>query len=197
MGTADGFTIHFWGVRGTIPCTAASTMRYGGNTACVEMRCGQERLIFDAGTGLRQLGREMVSNGEPIRSHLFFTHTHMDHVIGLPFFRPAYDQRNSFEFWSGHLAAPGAAPGGRARAADAAALLPGAARHHACLHRLPRFRRPASRSPSAMGVAVRTAPLNHPGGAVAYRVDYAGRVGLLRHRHRACARRSGSRPFWI
>jgi len=62
IADTDAFSIHFWGVRGTIPCAASSTLRYGGNTACVEMRCGQQRLIFDAGTGLRQLGREMVSN---------------------------------------------------------------------------------------------------------------------------------------
>ena len=52
----------------------------------------------------------MVSNGRPIRSHLFFTHTHMDHIIGLPFFRPAYLAQNRFEFWSGHLRRQGAIP---------------------------------------------------------------------------------------
>src|SRR3954462_3282747 len=103
MSQAAAFSVQFWGVRGTIPCPAPNMLRYGGNTACVEMRCGAQRLIFDAGTGLRQLGREMVSNGHPIRLHLFFTHTHMDHVLGLPFFRPAYDKHNALEFWSGHL----------------------------------------------------------------------------------------------
>ena len=193
MGTADGFTIHFWGVRGTVPCTAASTMRYGGNTACVEMRCGRERLIFDAGTGLRQLGREMVSNGSPIRSHLFFTHTHMDHVIGLPFFRPAYDQRNSVRVLERSSGGAGAPPGGRARATDAAAILPGAARHHACLHRLPRFRAgrhdPTGRG---RGRAHGHAQPSRRRGRLSCRLCRA--LGLLRDRHRTCARATPTGP---
>ena len=60
MSQAAAFSVQFWGVRGTVPCPAPNMLRYGGNTACVEMRCGAQRLIFDAGTGLRLLGREMV-----------------------------------------------------------------------------------------------------------------------------------------
>ena len=174
MVTADRFSVIFWGVRGTVPCTSASTMRYGGNTACVEMRCGEQRLIFDAGTGLRQLGREIVSDGRPIRSHLFLTHTHMDHVIGLPFFRPAYDPRNSLEFWSGHLAGQGR------KLADVLNQLMQPPFFpvpldimHACIafHDF----MPGERIDLGGGVIVQTAALNHPGGSVAYRIDFAGR----------------------
>ena len=154
---------------------ASSTLRYGGNTACVEMRCGQQRLIFDAGTGLRQLGREMVSNGRPIRSHLFFTHTHMDHVIGLPFFRPAYDQRNSFEFWSGHLTGQGRR---LEEVLDQLMQPPFFPVPLDIMHACIAFHDfvPGEPIPIGDGVVVRTAALNHPGGAIAYRVEFAGRA---------------------
>ncbi|MFO1048979.1 MAG: MBL fold metallo-hydrolase [Geminicoccaceae bacterium] len=172
--TTDVFDIRFWGVRGTVPCTSASTMRYGGNTACVEMRCGDERLIFDAGTGLRQLGREMMSNGCPIRSHLFFTHTHMDHVIGLPFFKPAYDQRNKFDFWCGHLSAQGRKLGEVLHQLMQPPFFPVPLDiMHACIgfHDFV----PGETIEVGERVRVRTASLNHPGGSTAYRVDFAGR----------------------
>lgn len=171
---ADVFDIRFWGVRGTVPCTSVATMRYGGNTACVEMRCGDERLIFDAGTGLRQLGREMMSNGCPIRSHLFFTHTHMDHVIGLPFFKPAYDQRNKFDFWCGHLSAQGRKLGEVLEQLMQPPFFPVPLDiMHACIgfHDFV----PGETIEVGERVRVRTASLNHPGGSTAYRVDFAGR----------------------
>lgn len=170
----EPFKVRFWGVRGTVPCTSSATMRYGGNTACVEMRCGKERLIFDAGTGLRQLGREMLSNGSPIRSHLFLTHTHMDHVIGLPFFRPAYDQRNSFEFWCGHLSAQGRKLGEVLQQLMQPPFFPVPLDiMHACIGFHDFI--PGEMIPIGDGVVVRTAALNHPGGSTAYRVEFDGR----------------------
>lgn len=78
-------SVTFWGVRGSIACAGPDTARYGGNTACVEMRCGDHRLIFDAGTGIRPLGQAMAA--EPAMPFdLLFSHTHLDHVVGLPFF---------------------------------------------------------------------------------------------------------------
>jgi phosphoribosyl 1,2-cyclic phosphodiesterase len=175
MSDPAAFTVHFWGVRGTIPCPAANTLRYGGNTACVEMRCGAQRLIFDAGTGLRQLGREMVANGQSVRSHLFFTHTHMDHVIGLPFFRPAYNDHNALEFWSGHLTSQGR----RLEEVLVQLMQPPFFPvpldiMHACIafHDFS----PGDVIEIGEGITIRTAPLNHPGGAVAYRVEFAGRA---------------------
>lgn len=168
------FSIRFWGVRGTLPCPGPSTLRYGGNTACVEMRCGPQRLIFDAGTGLRQLGREMVQNGEQVDSHLFFTHTHMDHVIGLPFFRPAYNKANRLQIWSGHLAEQGRRIEEVLEKLMQKPFFPVPLDiMHACLgfHDF----RPGERIEPGPGILVRTVALNHPGGAVGYRVDFGGR----------------------
>ena len=82
-------TIQFWGVRGSIPSPGASTMRYGGNTSCVsvELSTGQ-RLILDAGTGIRQLGQALASDDSDL--FILLSHPHWDHIQGLPFFQPLY-----------------------------------------------------------------------------------------------------------
>lgn len=175
MSSAAGLSVRFWGVRGTVPCPGPTTLRYGGNTACVEMRCGEQRLIFDAGSGLRELGREMVRTGEPVDAHLFFTHTHMDHVIGLPFFRPAYNAKNRLRFWSGHLAAQGRRLEEVLEQLMQPPLFPVPLDIlHACIafHDFT----PGEWLEPVEGVVVRTAALNHPGGAVGYRVEHGGRV---------------------
>jgi phosphoribosyl 1,2-cyclic phosphodiesterase len=85
--------VKFWGVRGSIPCPGPQTVNYGGNTSCLELRIGDpERLIIlDAGSGIRELGNAlMTSMKQPIKADLFFTHTHMDHIVGFPFFTPLY-----------------------------------------------------------------------------------------------------------
>jgi phosphoribosyl 1,2-cyclic phosphodiesterase len=87
--------IKFWGVRGSIPCPGPDTMKYGGNTSCIELRFeNPERLIIiDAGSGIRQLGDYIMANDlpkGPIRTEIFLTHTHWDHILGFPFFTPIY-----------------------------------------------------------------------------------------------------------
>ncbi len=73
----------------------------GGNTACVEFETEADcRLIFDAGTGIRELGSEIISQKRPCRCHVFFSHFHWDHIQGLPFFAPAFDPRNNIRFYS-------------------------------------------------------------------------------------------------
>ena len=87
--------IKFWGVRGSIPCPGPRTVRYGGNTPCIELRVkGSDRLmIIDAGSGIRELGLHMMTRDlpkGPIKAELFLTHTHWDHIMGFPFFTPIY-----------------------------------------------------------------------------------------------------------
>jgi phosphoribosyl 1,2-cyclic phosphodiesterase len=96
----DQFIIHFWGVRGSIACPGAATVRYGGNTPCVEMLVGGYRLIFDAGTGIHVLGQSLLSH-LPVSGHLFFSHSHWDHIQGFPFFSPAFMEGNEFDIYGG------------------------------------------------------------------------------------------------
>ncbi len=89
--------LKFWGVRGSIPVPGASTVRYGGNTSCIELRAEGEIIILDAGSGLRLLGNSLEEEfrSKPIKPTLLITHTHWDHIQGLPFFLPAYQEKNS------------------------------------------------------------------------------------------------------
>src|SRR5205807_7843537 len=96
-------TVRFWGVRGSIACPGPDTVRYGGNTSCVEIRCGDHLMVFDGGTGLRLLGNELIASGRPAELDLFYSHTHFDHICGLPFFAPCYDRRSKIRIWAGHL----------------------------------------------------------------------------------------------
>jgi phosphoribosyl 1,2-cyclic phosphodiesterase len=97
---ADKFTINFWGVRGSIACPGANTVRYGGNTPCVEMLVDGYRLIFDAGTGIHVLGQSLLQQ-LPVSGHLFFSHSHWDHIQGFPFFSPAFMEGNEFDIYGG------------------------------------------------------------------------------------------------
>ncbi|CCI18675.1 Similar to tr/Q4BZ42/Q4BZ42_CROWT Beta-lactamase-like [Microcystis aeruginosa PCC 9807] len=164
------FQIKFWGVRGSIPCPGSETVRYGGNTSCVEMQVGGERLIFDGGTGLRILGQSLMAES-PVKAHLFFSHSHWDHIQGFPFFTPAFIRGNTFNIY----AVP--SPNG----ATIKQTL-----HDQMLH--PNFPVPLQIMRAdlefynlEMGetlhygdVSVETRPLNHPGEAVGYRVNWQG-----------------------
>ncbi|OGP09656.1 MAG: hypothetical protein A2048_03930 [Deltaproteobacteria bacterium GWA2_45_12] len=85
-------TLRFWGVRGSIPSPGPQTAQIGGNTSCLEVLCGKTRLIFDAGTGIRLLGQKIMAEGGKKTLHLFLSHYHLDHVIGIPFFTPLYQK---------------------------------------------------------------------------------------------------------
>jgi phosphoribosyl 1,2-cyclic phosphodiesterase len=92
------FEVRFWGVRGSIPTPSKETIRYGGNTACVELRVAGKRLIFDGGTGLRILGKSLLQQ-MPVEAHIFFTHTQCDRIQGFPFFIPAFLEGNCFHIY--------------------------------------------------------------------------------------------------
>src|SRR5579864_4979067 len=89
--------LRFWGVRGSIPTPGPGTVRYGGNTSCVEVRADGQIIILDAGTGIRPLGLDLARefNGNGIEITLLITHTHWDHIQGFPFFLPAYEEKNT------------------------------------------------------------------------------------------------------
>ena len=168
--TQNQFTIHFWGVRGSIPCPGPHTVRYGGNTPCIEMRVGDKRLIFDGGTGLRVLGQYLLSQ-MPLEAYVFFTHSHWDHIQGFPFFTPAFVKGNRFHIY-GATAPNGATIEQRL--------------HDQMLH--PNFPVPlqimgaqlefhnmeAGDSIELDDIQVETALLNHPGEAVGYRIEWRG-----------------------
>ena len=88
------FIIKFWGVRGSHAAPGERTVQFGGNTPCVEVRCGDGLVILDAGTGIITLGRSLLQRGKqsgsPVEAALCFSHLHQDHIQGFPFFTPAY-----------------------------------------------------------------------------------------------------------
>jgi len=96
--------IKFWGTRGSIPTPGRYFIKYGGNTPCVEIRCGKTILIFDAGTGLRELGGSLLHEfgASTNEYHILISHTHWDHIQGFPFFNPAYLPGNKITFYGGN-----------------------------------------------------------------------------------------------
>ncbi|MCC7194708.1 MAG: MBL fold metallo-hydrolase [Gemmatimonadaceae bacterium] len=95
--------LQFWGTRGSVPSPGPYTVRYGGNTPCIELRTsGGWLVILDAGTGIRELGRSLIeqSSGAPVAGDIFLTHAHWDHIQGIPFFAPVFQKGNRFTIWS-------------------------------------------------------------------------------------------------
>lgn len=166
----DQFTVHFWGVRGSIACPGPETVRYGGNTPCVEIRVGNKRLIFDGGTGLRVLGQQLLSQ-MPVEAYMFFTHSHWDHIQGFPFFTPAFIKGNKFHVY-GAVAPNGATIKQRL--------------NDQMLH--PNFPVPLQIMGAQLDfndlevgqtvrlgdVKIENALLNHPGESVGYRINWQG-----------------------
>lgn len=167
------FKLKFWGVRGSIACASPNHMRYGGNTSCLEVTAGENRIVLDAGTGIRLLGNQMQKEENPRDFHLLLTHTHWDHINGFPFFTPAYNPNLHIKIMAGHLGDKG----GIQRVLSAQMDNP--------MFPVPLEAMTANISFSDFeagetlelypDVTVRTAPLNHPNGSTAYRVDYQGK----------------------
>lgn len=96
-------SLTFYGVRGSMPCPDPDYMRYGGNTSCLLLQAGDTKLILDAGTGLRKLSEELEEAGYADRLNILLTHTHGDHIAGLPFLSQAYRDDRAITFHAGHL----------------------------------------------------------------------------------------------
>ena len=158
-------------MRGSIPSPGARTRAFGGNTSCVELRCGEQLLIFDLGSGARALGEMLRARGEPASAAIFLSHYHYDHLQGLPFFSPMFDARN-------HFIIRGPTRGER----DVQAILAGQMTPpYFPVTADEVFRARVEYQPIADGdvvelgdVQVRALELHHPGGSLGYRVDYRG-----------------------
>ena len=172
MSDDSDMIVQFWGVRGSVATPGPDYVRYGGNTSCVEMRCAGRLLIFDAGTGLRPLGDSLDTNG-PIDADLFFSHTHFDHVVGLPFFSPFYEGENTFRFWSGHLTSQPCLSEVLKQMMQAP-LFPVPFDIFGAKIEFKDFTAGETLEPWP-GVVVRTGALNHPNGATGYRVEHGGK----------------------
>jgi phosphoribosyl 1,2-cyclic phosphodiesterase len=167
--------VRFWGVRGSTPTPQKENMGYGGNTSCTEIRTDSNQiLIFDGGTGIRLLGKELEQEfaGKPISAHIFFSHFHLDHIQGVPFFRPLYDPKNHFTFYFA----------GRRDAnlvMDALAGMMANPYFPVDMSKLPCSREYIDLVEGTFTVAdtkILVLPLNHPQGCVGYRIMQNGKV---------------------
>lgn len=160
--------VTYWGVRGSTPSPGPATNRYGGNTACVTVEIDERILIIDAGTGIRPLGAAL--RGDARDMYVVLTHPHYDHILGFPFFAPLYertgrlhciDYRNADRVYSVAEMFDGVhVPMRLAQVADA------------CAH----THEDAHSFLARRGFHVRTIALNHPGGALGYRLTHQGRT---------------------
>lgn len=172
MSSGNEFFVRFWGVRGSVATPGPATARYGGNTSCLEVRCGGRLLIFDGGTGLRPLGLHL-DNGGTIDADLYFTHTHFDHIQGLPFFSSAYKKTNRFRFWAGHLK-PDFTLKQVLSEMMMAPLFPVPLSILSADISFHDFDADSVLTPAA-GITLRTAQLNHPNRATGYRIEFQGK----------------------
>ena len=169
----DGeFFVRFWGVRGSIPCPGVGVVRYGGNTSCLEIRCGPHILILDGGSGLRPF--DLSRNGQgALDADVFFTHTHLDHICGWPYFTSLLDPATTLAVWCGHLL-----PNHTVEQVLGGLLgepfMPVQRDRLRATIAYRDFKGGETLEPRP-GVVVGTAPLNHPQGATGYRVEYGGK----------------------
>ena len=164
-----GMILRFWGVRGSLAAPGAATLRYGGNTLCVELRCGPHLLILDGGSGMRDLGAALAA---PVRADILLSHTHLDHICGLPFFAPMFDPKARLRIWGGHLA-PASGIAEALHLSWRAPLMPDM---DAAFRARIAYRDFAAGEALRLhpGLRVRTTMLRHPGNAVGFRIEWGG-----------------------
>ena len=162
--------IRFWGTRGSMAKPGPTTLRYGGNTSCVEVRPADGTLIvLDCGTGAHELGQALAAAGQPVRGHLLLTHMHWDHIQGFPFFAPLFIRDNE---WDVHAPA-----GFGKRLEDALAGQMESTYFPVTLAQLDatlRFHQVEEGGFDLGTTRVRTRYLNHPAIAIAYRLETDG-----------------------
>jgi len=163
-----------WGVLWSLPRPGAGTQRYGGNASCIEVKCGGRRIILDGGSGLRPLGKSLLPEG-PLDCDILYTHTHLDHVIGIPFFVPFFIPQNKFRFWAGHLAAQNFTLRGVLEMMLTAPLFPVPIDIMQAQLSFNDFYA-GQELDFGPDIKVVTKPLNHPNNATGYRIEYKGKV---------------------
>ena len=164
--------VKFWGVRGSIATPGPATVRYGGNTPCVELEIAGETYIIDAGTGIRELGFDLMKRGagKPLTGRLFIGHTHWDHIQGFPFFTPLFIPTSKFSIYGMH--------GTTKSFADVMAgqmhstYFPVQMKDLGSKPEFIELTGPAELGPAKVSYHF----LNHPGITVGYRFEHAGKV---------------------
>jgi phosphoribosyl 1,2-cyclic phosphodiesterase len=165
------FSVRFWGVRGSTPTPGATTIKVGGNTSCVELRLGEKHVVFDAGTGLRELGASLLKEKAPQVS-LLLSHYHWDHLLGLPFFAPLFKPGTELRVYGERKTSCGGAREAIQRQFSNPHFPVDFTRLPSTLH----FHDvQAGDNFSTLGVRVRVGRLNHPQGAVCYRASVGGK----------------------
>lgn len=169
------FRLHFLGVRGSTPCCSDQYAEYGGHTSCIvlELDCGI--IIFDAGSGISTAGSLTQHLNKKI--NIFFTHVHLDHMMGLPFFMPVWNPTFSVDIWAGSLGSYGGIES-FFNNTFTAPLFPVSFKAFSGNLTCKDFT-PGTILTPLEGVDIQTTALNHPNGATGYRVNYKGRSFAL------------------
>jgi phosphoribosyl 1,2-cyclic phosphodiesterase len=167
--------VTFYGVRGSLPTPGSRTVRYGGNTSCIEVRLADGTIvILDGGTGLRELGKDLVTENPRTPLHLLITHMHWDHIIGVPFFAPIYTAETTLVLHPLIMESTGA-PLRQDELFDGL--------HFPLrMHQLPSkiVRPPPADGAWTIGSArVTRTRLNHPGGSTGFRIDDADGASMV------------------
>jgi len=169
--------IKFWGVRGSTPTPEHRNARYGGNTTCIEIRLANGTLIIlDCGSGLRGLGKSLQREYgvHPIQGYVFLTHFHWDHIQGIPFFAPLYRRGNTFLFHAVNRKEEELR-----RVIEGQMTTPFFPVDMSVLASARSFSDLSHEPTEIQGAVIRSAELNHPQGAVAYRIEADGAVFVL------------------
>lgn len=167
------FQLKFWGTRGSIPTSGADIQEFGGATCCVSAQFNDTFVVFDAGTGIYPLGAWLLAQNIK-QAHLFLSHLHYDHIIGLPFFKPLWQPDNTIHIYAGHVEG----------VKDLETFM-----HNAIsppLFPIPLLKSslsditlknlsPGDKIDLTSKVTIETVPLNHPGGALGYKLNHQGK----------------------
>ena len=171
MTKSPAIDIRIWGARGTFTIPGPDTLEFGGHTCCVEVRAGGRVMIFDAGSGIVPLGEALT--GEAVTEiDLFFSHAHYDHIMGLPFFQPAFCDKTKLRIWAGHML-DGSTPEAMVAGIFRPPYFPITKDWMRAQIEYRQFSPGEVLNPAA-DVQLQTGALCHPNGAVGYRLETSG-----------------------